>query len=329
MEEKILSFDVTLTGAMIGVVDETGNLIFGEKVQADYVNLDRSQIIASLKENALRLLEKYNLTLDEITRVAADVSGFIDHSMGIVKWIPLLSNFTEWNLKADLAKAFPGKETFVLNDGFAAALGEFWAGSGVQYDSILFYTLDSTVNGAIISHGKLTIGSRGFAGAFGHGLNIGHSNVPCVCGLKGCLSTICSEQGIFKFIMDEFKNNPSHPAAFYFNNVDLEKLDSGVIYDIYKKNNEPNEIYDLVKSALWPVLKHMAIMFMAIDPDAIIFSGSIARMDDLLIHLIKDALKELTFERFTENSIVEQAILGPTAAMIGAGYFALNDGMVD
>jgi hypothetical protein len=34
MEEKILSFDVTLTGAMIGVVDETGNLIFGEKVQA-------------------------------------------------------------------------------------------------------------------------------------------------------------------------------------------------------------------------------------------------------------------------------------------------------
>jgi hypothetical protein len=85
MEEKILSFDVTLTGAMIGVVDETGNLIFGEKVQADYVSLDRPQIIASLKENALRLLEKYNLTLDEITRVAADVSGFIDHSMGIVK----------------------------------------------------------------------------------------------------------------------------------------------------------------------------------------------------------------------------------------------------
>jgi glucokinase len=326
MEEKVLSLDVTLTGAMIGVVTEDGNLVFGEKVV--YKSTHRNEIAKELKDLAIDLLEKHKISLDEITRVAIDVPGFVDHNMGIVKLIPSV-NFADWDLKSELVKLFPGKEVYVLNDAFAAALGEFWVGTGVQYDSILFYTIDSSIGGAIINRDKLIIGSRGFAGQFGHGINVGDNGKLCKCGYKGCLSAICSEQGIKEQIIEQLKTNANHPAAFYFHDIDLDKIDSGVIYDIYKKNNEPREIYDLMRTVLKPLLKHMMAIYCSIDPDAIIFSGSVARLDDFLIKIIRDAIKEYTIERFSESAAVEQSALGPDAAMVGAAYYALQDSLVD
>ena len=52
------------------------------------------------------------------------------------------------------------------------------------------------IGGAVVSDGKLMMGSHGYAGELGHvQVNLGH-DVPCTCGKTGHLEAVASGSGI-------------------------------------------------------------------------------------------------------------------------------------
>ncbi|AOG60534.1 glucokinase [Spiroplasma helicoides] len=314
----ILSIELGVSSSKVALVNNYGDIQAKFFVEHDF----KKGLLDNLYSKIVEGLETVGIDYEEtVEKVGIATVGYVDHVLGIVRYAGLL----EWNnyyLK-DKAEELFNKPILVLNDANASALGEFWIGAAKQYDSIVFYTIDNGIGGAIVLEGNLISGSRGFAGEFGHGGSVFQDKYDCVCGLKGCVEPMSSGLGIARFFQDTFKNNPNHPAATYFNG--MQSFTTKDIASIYDEYDNPPEILEILVEALNPIVMHMAIMVNALDPDAIIISGGLANMGKVLIDIIKNNIKKYIISKFADDLTVEVASLGNDSGIIGTAYYALND----
>ncbi|AHI52884.1 ROK family protein [Spiroplasma culicicola] len=314
----ILAIEIGRNSSKVALINQYGN------IQAKFFveNNFEKGLLENLYQKIVEGLETVGINYEEVVdKIGISTAGYVDHMLGIVRY----SAGLDWNnyyLK-DKAEELFNKPILVLNDANAAALGEFWTGAAKQYDSIVFYTLDNGIGGALILEGKLMSGARGFSGEFGHGGGIYQTKYDCVCGLKGCIEPMSSGVGIARYFADKFKENPGHPAETYFK--DLETYKTKDIISIYEENGHPVEILDILTEALEPLIMHMATMINGLDPEAIIISGGLSNMGQLLIDIITQNIKKYIIEKFAEDITIEIAELGNDAGIIGAAYYALND----
>ncbi|AHB36413.1 ROK family protein [Spiroplasma apis] len=313
----ILSIELGVNASKVGLVNQYGD------IQAKfYVEHDNSRLLENLYEKIVQGIETVGINYqDDIDKVGIAAIGFVDHMLGIVRYSANLE-WSNFYLK-DKAEELFKKPIFVLNDANAAALGEFWTGAAKQHDSIIFYTIGSGIGGAVVLDGKLISGARGFAGEFGHGGGVYQDKYICKCGLTGCIEPVSSGPGIAKFFEDTFREEPNHPAAIYFK--EIESFQTKDIVSTYEENNEPVAILELLERALNPLIMHMATMVNALDPEAIIISGGLGNMGDLLVNIIYKNIKKYIIKNFADEIIVEIGQLGNDAAVIGTAYYALND----
>ncbi|AXK51187.1 ROK family protein [Spiroplasma alleghenense] len=314
MKNKILSIDLGGTSAKVGIVDQNGKVDINFIVENDMKN-----ILPNLLEKIKEKLKESNFQYEEIDLIGFSTAGFIDHEQGIVRIAGNL-NWFDFNLKDQAEKLFK-KPVVVLNDANAAALGEFWVGSGEKYKSVVFYTLGTGIGGAIIINGQLIQGQHGYAGEFGHGGDMQHE-IDCNCGLKHCLEPTTSAVGLSKAIKKFWLKNPNHSTLSYFPNPqEVEMVD---IANVYKKNNFPQDLKDLIITMYKPLLNHMALMTKALDPEAILIGGGGSKMGDPLIDIIRTGLKPLLLPVYAADLKIQTAELGNDAGIIGAAYYALQ-----
>ncbi|AGR41304.1 ROK family protein [Spiroplasma taiwanense] len=313
----ILSIEIGVNSSKVGLVNQYGDL------QARFfIEHNKAKLLENLHSEIVEGLEAIGVNYEEeIEKIAIATVGYVDHMLGIVRYSANL----EWNnlnLKEKAEELFK-KPIFVLNDANASALGEFWVGVAKQYDSIVFYFIDSGIGGAVILDGKLMPGARGYAGEFGHGGGWFQSKYNCKCGLKGCIEPMSSVTGIETFFTDTFKENKKHPAAIYFK--DLEVINLKSIFEIYEIENHPLEIKELLTQALEPLIMHMATMVNALDPEALIIAGGLTILGEALLEIINENIKKYTIDTSEEELSIEIAELGNDSAMVGSAYYALND----
>ncbi|AUB31549.1 ROK family protein [Spiroplasma floricola] len=313
----VLAIEIGITSSKVGLVNQYGDL------QAKFsVDHDLDNLLPNLYNKIIEGLEAIGINYEkEVEKVGIAMGGYVDHIFGIIKFSANLQ-LTNYNVKEEAEKLF-NKPIFVVNDANASALGEFWIGVAKQFDSIIFYYIDKGIGGSVITEGKLAPGARGFAGEFGHGGGIFQTKYPCPCGLEGCIEPMSSTSGIENHFKISFKNKRNHPAAKFFKNK--EEITFNEIVEVFKKEEYPVEIKDLLEEALEPIIMHMALMINALDPEAIILSGELTLLGDKLIEIIKTKIKKYIIDMFLEELTIEIAELGDDSTMIGSAYYALND----
>ncbi|WP_339020148.1 ROK family protein [Spiroplasma endosymbiont of Atherix ibis] len=313
----VLAVEIGITSSKVGLVNQYGDL--QAKFLVDH-NLDN--LLPNLYNKIIEGLETIGISYEnEVEKVGIAMGGYVDHILGIIKYSANLQ-IKNYNVKEEAEKLFK-KQIFVVNDANASALGEFWIGVAKQFDSIIFYYIDKGIGGTIITEGKLAPGSRGFAGEFGHGGGIFQTKYHCPCGLKGCIEPLSSTSGIENHFKTYFKNKRNHPAAKFFKNK--EEITFNEIVEVFKKEDYPVEIKDLLEEALEPIIMHMASMINALDPEAIVLSGALTLLGDKLIEIIKTKIKKYIIDMFLEELTIEFAELGNDSTIIGSAYYALND----
>lgn len=122
--------------------------------------------------------------LDSSVVVFAPVSG----TPGIV----LADTDLEWGTVDLLGELRAREPRFAANarlfsDAALAAQAERALLPGV--DDVLYLKSNSGIGGAAIAGGRLVVGARSMAGAFGH-LAVIPDGPPCLCGQRGCLATV-------------------------------------------------------------------------------------------------------------------------------------------
>lgn len=162
--EKLI-FDIGATNTKFALMNTDGQILNKDSLPTNYESVE-----AYLGSMAV-IAAKYKDTIDEIAistngRMCPDGDTYRAYTMKFLQGL---------NLKKEM-EARTGLPVVVLNDGFSAALGEWWKGSGQGCKNLLVIVLGSGMGGGLILDGKLYQGGRlnasmlfGMLSAYGDG----------------------------------------------------------------------------------------------------------------------------------------------------------------
>jgi len=226
------------------------------------------------------------------------VPGLVDTRTGHVKFVPNLP--TQW--RGVPAGAFLEHSlrmpVRLLNDARCATLGELLCGHGREYPTFVLFTLGTGIGGGIVVDGRLRLGPLSAAGELGH-QTILPDGPLCGCGNTGCLEALASGPAIAR-------------AAGY---PDTESAANAA------RNGNAQ-----AQRAFRDAAKYLGIaaanLVTALHPDAVLFSGGMSELVDLLLMPVRAAINERVRMFPAEGVAVRRAGAGPNAGLLGA--LALN-----
>ncbi len=144
-----LVFDIGGTNTKFALMSEEGKILEREKVRTDYSSPDN--FYSGIAGIAL----KYK---DRADAVAISTNGRMDMTNEVYRAYTI-GTVAGTNLKEEVEKRV-GLPVSIINDGFAAALGEFKCGAGKGSKNMLGIVLGSGMGGGIILDGKVYAGSK-------------------------------------------------------------------------------------------------------------------------------------------------------------------------
>jgi predicted NBD/HSP70 family sugar kinase len=144
-----LVFDIGATNTKFALMSTEGKILEREKVPTVYHSVDE------YFDNMSKIVSKYRHQADEIAistngRMYTDGDTYRAYTRKLLQGI---------NLKKEM-ELRTGLPVTVLNDGFAAALGEWWKGAGKGTKNLLVIVLGSGVGCGLILNGELYQGSK-------------------------------------------------------------------------------------------------------------------------------------------------------------------------
>lgn len=160
-----LVFDIGGTNTKFALMSTDGEILAREKVRTDYSSADA--FLTVLEQLALKYKDQGDaIAISTNGRMTTDGNSYRAYVMKCVQGL---------NLKEEM-EARTGLSVTVLNDGFSAALGEWWKGSGKGTQNLLVLVLGSGMGGGLILNGQLYQGNRlnaamvfGMMSAYGYG----------------------------------------------------------------------------------------------------------------------------------------------------------------
>ncbi|MCF8259779.1 MAG: ROK family protein [Melioribacteraceae bacterium] len=222
-----------------------------------------------------------------------------------------------WHGKSDLnlLKDRYNVPVYIDNDANLGALAAFWWGAGKGTNDLVYIKIGHGIGAGYIFRGELYRGGKGLAGEFGH-MPIDIYGEECVCGLRGCLTTLVGEHAL----INRYK-------------VLLGTQPHG--YDIDQKIN----LVDLIDAAMRGELAATRVIQEAADylgvaisglsniinPDKIIIGGSLARVGDLLLKPVQEKVKKTVLVQTEDPVVITMSSLGPDAVVFGAATLALEE----
>lgn len=144
-----LIFDIGATNTKFALMSTDGEILAREKVPTNYKSVD------SYFQTLVDIVARYKDRGDEIAistngRMCPDGNTYRAYTVQFLQGV---------NLKQEMEQR-TGLPVTVMNDGFSAALGEWWKGAGQGSRNLLVLVLGSGMGGGIIIDGKLYQGSK-------------------------------------------------------------------------------------------------------------------------------------------------------------------------
>lgn len=252
------------------------------------------------KERGKQLVEQMSeriRKLENVSAIGLSVPGQVDYQNGIIVHASGNLPFTnKLPLKKQLENIFQ-LPVHVENDVNAAALGEFHFGLHDKTNDFLFITYGTGVGGAIVSDGKLDLGSHGFAGEFGH--IVTHAGGKrCSCGFLGCYEAYASTRVLVEGARK----------------VDATIQNGHDVLQAYRGHVMP--VVEVVEAWLDEVAIGLRSLVHSFHPTYLVLGGGIME-EAMLVSLVQNRVEHIVMPSFRPVR-VERALLGNKAGMYGA-----------
>lgn len=277
----------------IGVVDANGRIV--EKIEKRFTSTEKKcikkVIEGYISEHVLEFAKKY-----KISEVGIGAPGSIENGMILESANLGIKNYAIVEKLQEMIQ-LPIK---IQNDAKCASLAEHAYGCLKGYDRSLFLTLGTGIGGAIFINGQL-LESVGKSGCEPGHMVIDKNGIPCNCGRIGCFERYAS--------MKALKNNLR-------NALHLDETTRGEeLFELIRKNNPTNEDYEIIENVVSEYIENLSIglinLVQIFGPEMIGIGGSFVYFKEVLLERLKEKMNKT-------NLIIETAILGNDAGMIGA-----------
>ncbi len=270
-----LVFDIGASNTKYGIMSESGNIISQSSVPTDYSSKE------NYLKNLVKVADQYKEQVKQIAistngRMHPDGNTYRSYTMDILKDV---------NLKEEI-ESRTGLPVSIENDGFSAALGEWWMGAGKGTQNMMGVVLGSGMGGGLILNGERYQGSRRNA-AMIFGMLSEYS--PEKCEISGLTTS-------FLGVLYMFANAKQIP----FPEI------SGPKFFEFVEQGDPAAIGLLEKycESIAVVIFNSAML---LDLDCIVVTGGLAKQDRI-IEGINRHLKNIP-EKIMSNPIMLQMVL--------------------
>ena len=226
-----------------------------------------------------------------------------------------------WKGKAGLAQLSErfGVPFLVDNDANLGALAEQWWGHGRGVADFAYIKLGTGVGSGHVIDGRVYRGASGVAGEIGH-LAIDPQGRPCVCGLRGCLTTLIGSQALAERASELLGEYPD--SVLHHSEVSAERIEDAALAGDLLATRVVDEAAHHLGVALAGLLN-------VLNPQMVILGGGLARLGELLLCPVREALQTRTLVASVAASQIRASDLGPQAGEIGAATLILRAALSD
>ena len=189
--------DVGGTNVKLGLVDDLGRTLVYRRIPTQAAD-GPEEATRRMGQTVREMVAEAGLTLPYIARIGLGTPGTMDVASGLLIHPHNLPGWHDFPIRDRLVQSAGLRVTYA-NDANAAAYGEFWVGSGREFNSLVLFTLGTGIGCGIIV-GDLTI-----VGEHYHGAECGHMIIDfgdearmCGCGARGHLEAYASATAVVK-----------------------------------------------------------------------------------------------------------------------------------
>jgi glucokinase len=320
----LIGIDIGGTKTIVGVADETGNVIDKKRI-ATLVNLGRDQIIDSIKAAVWGLLGEYHMSAEDIDGIGIGCGGPVDKNRRSVISVPNMPGWENVPL-ADIFSDEFNTPAWLDNDATVATLGELAFGAGMNVRNFVYFTVSTGIGGGIVINRKLYRGSNGNAGEFGHQVVL-PDGPPCTCGGHGCLESLSSGASIARRARRECLDWPStillHWADGNPMHITAEHVSRGAAegdeFSVY--------VWDQAMTYLGIGIANVVNV---LTPELGVIGGGVPRAGEGLFEPVRKVLVERALDGLARVVSVVPAALGDEVGLVGAIALAMGQlGMLD
>lgn len=318
-EGKMYYIGIDLGGTTIGgaLADSSGKLLETKLIPT---NMPRpaEAVCSDIAALCISLCASAGVKMEEVGAVGVGSPGVIHD--GIVERATHLS-FENVPLAAILEEMLH-KKIYLLNDGNAAAYGEFIAGAGKGLSSLLMLTIGTGIGGGMIIDGKIYSGFNGASAEMGH-LVIDASGRPCRCGKRGCFERYCSAVALIDDTKTAMRENPES-LMWELCGGNLDAVDGHTPFDAAEKGDPAaaNVVDNFMKYLSIGVSNLVSLM----QPQVLCIGGGIsARGDAITIPLNRYVTAQSYIHDADRRTKILAGKLANLAGVIGAAMFAKEE----
>ncbi|MGH0051829.1 MAG: ROK family protein [Sphaerochaetaceae bacterium] len=301
----ILGIDVGATKIAIASFDAPGNIIEMESFPSRRSGEGNDSIQKTLYLAYRSFVEKYPHAYDGI---GIGVVGHTDPAHGI--WLRSSNLSLEYSLRIhDVFDLHPGIPIRIDNDVNAATLAEQALGKGSMYKHFIYVNLGSGIAAGLISGGRLIRGSANYAGELAY-LKLSYQ------GEIESLESVVSGLGIRDFLI-------KHRFAFSQDPA-LQQYSAAVLFRLAEQGDPlASQQIEKIQTMLFLAIHNLVNV---LNPEAVIFGGSLAKESKLLDSVERQLRRELLPIPSSSLHFVGRSELGvSTVGILGAAQLAFNE----
>ncbi len=321
-----LGVDVGGTNIKIGIVDDLGQTIAYSSIATNPADgpYRACERVAAMAE---KMAADVGLRFHKIVRCGLGTPGPMCLHRGMLLTPTNLPSWHNFPAREQLANQL-GIEVSFVNDANAAAFGEYWIGSGRDYDGLALLTLGTGVGGGLISDGRLINGVNSFGSELGH-IIVDSRPDARLCnwgGGKGQLEAYGSASAVKLRAAAGLADGVSTLIA------EQAEADSVTAIDVYNAAKAGDKFaLDIVDETAFYLGIGITCAVHAIDPGLVVLGGAMnfggrdCPIGQRFLDGILAEFKQRTFPNVFEGTTVDFATLGSNAGYIGAAAVARQD----
>ena len=303
--------DISLDATTYAIVDVRGNILAKDSFPTeDYPEING--YVKTLCEKIVELVEQ-NGGYESVRSVGISAPS-ANYMTGCIVNSPNMP----WKGVIPLAAMMRdqlGLAVAVANNSHVVALGEHAFGSAHGMRDFIAVTLGSGMGSCIFSDGDVNLGFNGHAGEIGHTC-VDVNGRQCGCGNRGCLEAYTATKGIIrtaKELLEESDEPSLMRGEEYLTPKKISQFcDAGdkLAIEVFRRTGE----------VLGLGLANYASL---VNPEALIFTGGIARAGKWLLEPAKKSFEEHVFHNIQGKVKFLQSELGESERnVLGASVLA-------
>jgi predicted NBD/HSP70 family sugar kinase len=278
--------------------------------------LHNDQALDHLVDKINDYLQESGIPKDKIAGIGIGMPGFVNPLKGVNYSYLDSGDKTLSQYIADET----GLPTYIDNDSSLIALAEQKFGIAKSQKEVMVINLSWGIGLGMIVNGEIFRGRNGFAGEFSH-IPLSEDGAMCTCGKRGCLEAEASMLVVSKKAIEGIQEGRVTSLK------QIDEAHSRQMADaIMEAANKGDQFaIELFSDAGHKIGKALAILIHIMNPEAIVLSGSGAKVGKILLAPIQQALHKYCIPRLARGTVLLISELGFDAELVGASVLVMEN----